>query len=448
MQAYFGTSGDSGLQLQSLGLSACPHLTSATLEILGDRCPNLRTCTFRNVDLMLGYQPSDQTHTQAPFTTFLAKTKLQSLSLSFATGASSSSSHWANARSRFNDAVPPSDFLCPNNVPSSLRRLDLAGCPTLLPAHLARLHCLTHLNVSGCAGLNGDLPFDCMPDLRHFQHLGESLKVASVCRLFASCPFLSKVILDCGFSWTPSPQPSQIVTAANAVPTALQPFAGTPICSAALPSWALAYLLASSPDTLKSFTLSGVAYSDSLVPRKRPSSQRNWLLSWLNATEQPPKRHADDIGWLAWLGDVVGLPRAITGLRRRSSIDETALESLSGNGVKGDEQVQAKTMPGAYPGFYGIATCRLIYAKLSPARRTSAPDMGNPATQTNETRRASDTAVTSSSGVTSGDLLDLLSRPGPDLSNPQPSHPRSRLSDSQRDWLHSATGGRLLRLDV
>jgi len=261
------TLGDS---LISLTLVNCPLITVQSLSALERRCENLQQLDLRNVDGFFGAPTQQDVNNSEEICTS------KEIFHRFITN------NTAIHTFTFSSGLPtlPTDLFSPFDTPgNALQNLNIYSSKAIRPHHLYSFPSIYRLTVSGCTNLRDDLPFEYMPRLQELSFLGRGLSLFSLWKLFMN-ESIRKITLDvagsayesCICSDSSKSEESDIEGAhasssANerkvhkTFPALLETFKKHNILSSTIPSWVVAFFIASSPNTLESISLHG-----SIVP--------------------------------------------------------------------------------------------------------------------------------------------------------------------------------------
>lgn len=257
-----------GQSLVSLTLVNTPRLTVRSLLALEQHCQHLISLDLRNTDgFFEDSVQQQQVDIEDPpwskdiFHRFIENnTALHTFT--FSSGLST---------------LPFDLFSSFNKPQSALQNLFIYSSKAIRSQHLTYFPSIHRLTISGCLALADDLPFEYMPRLQEISFLGRGLSLSSLWKLFQH-ETIRKMTLDVAGSAYESCICSENSAAINTnstisdqtaakphneimerfpFPAPLDNFKKHNILSSTIPSWAVAFFLASSPVSLESISLHG-----------------------------------------------------------------------------------------------------------------------------------------------------------------------------------------------
>ena len=449
-----------GYALVSLSLIKCPNLSQNTLIAIGQSCPHLLEATFRDVDGLFSdtrskemSEPASQADTLEAIANFASGCqRLHTLHLSM--------------------DIPNLHLNAfePFRSHPSLRTLVLSSCKHLTAFYLSPFTSLHKLVISGCPAMSADLPLASMPALRHLSYLGMGLTVKCLWTLWQTATYLKRVILDAIGQCYDSPSCSYVCTSAPSsscdpgneedLPNALRSFESYNLLSTSLPSWALAYLLSFSPESLESFSLHGTLHEPNLAFGAKDSLSRfgtpaSYVMKLVDLDQYGHNLNMLFPHRLSWWYRALMFMSRVKGSRLSQQreaqfwpdlpLPVTATIGTITPLCPSDGQTRNGTV-NRLPALIRSKSSKQVSLALdNPSRPASAVISTSFLSPfgTSETRKKH-TIIPEPSQ----DLIDLLSLPSSSTEKDGLSTPCKRLTRDQRQWLHRVTGDRLIRLEV
>jgi hypothetical protein len=404
--------GHCGLDLRSLALANCPHLNAELLDILSICCPHLSTVSLKKVDSLFSGEA------------FPLFPNLTSLSLSIDL-----------------PSLPINYFQVYQTV-TNLQQLSVSSSKSINSSHLSHFSSIRKLVISGCSSITTSLPFSDLPNLREVSYLGQGLDVASVWTLWQNAT-IRKLTLDAASLNKPvgrRPSTSYPSAGTKFIPVALQPFANSNLLSASLPSWVLAYLISLSPPSLEAISILGTVEQDTAKPVTRYTRSASCPYGW---TVQEDCQYTP-----------LGIP-VHSSAAQNPGIFHRLLSWIRPTALAREPQVKKARLP-------------ILPVPVSSKRKHTGDSSESGTTSSEGWARLADGQLTlgeQPSGPRSGfedspqqglcsvlldaELFELLSLPMPDGAVQSKGQTRSRrLTPAQVEWVHAASGGRIVRLEV